>query len=303
MRTKCFEIGAVQAFLDGETNAAETAAIAGHVAECEGCSALLTDSEEENAYVFSALEREMNTLVPTQRLWTRINESIETEHRHSSIWQRFLSAIKPIGSLDPSFAGAAVLLVVAGLAAFVWFGSSPADEPFASIKTPITTIEQPVRTDIQPVTVSNADGVRQPSGDIVADVRPAYVSETSNHRVRVIRADTRTRVADEPRNIAADTAAAEPLRYLPGEESYVKTIADLKQNVENDPGRPLSPSSRVAYERDMAVVNDAIDKMRTVVRKDPQNQGAKQILYASYQNKIDLLNSVAQRDELLASIR
>ncbi len=91
--------------------------------------------------------------------------------------------------------------------------------------------------------------------------------------------------------------------YLPGEESYMRTIADLKQNVDGQKDRIMNPSSRISYERDMAVVNDAIKKMKEVVKKNPKNQSAKQVLYSSYQNKIDLLNSVVEREELMASLR
>ena len=65
----------------------------------------------------------------------------------------------------------------------------------------------------------------------------------------------------------------------------------------------MRPSERVAYERDMAVVNDAIAKMKKEVRRNPKNESAKQVLYNSYQNKIDLLNSVSQREELVASLK
>ena len=53
----------------------------------------------------------------------------------------------------------------------------------------------------------------------------------------------------------------------------------------------------------MAVVDDAIAKMRVQINKDPKNDTAKQVLYSSYQNKIDLLNSVSQKEELVASLR
>jgi hypothetical protein len=43
--------------------------------------------------------------------------------------------------------------------------------------------------------------------------------------------------------------------------------------------------------------------MRKVVRKNPRNQAARQILYSSYQDKIDLLKSSAQRSELMASVQ
>jgi hypothetical protein len=103
---------------------------------------------------------------------------------------------------------------------------------------------------------------------------------------------------DPIRDVSAVEAA-----YLPGEVSYVKTISDLKQSVDGKKDRVLTPSSRVSYERDMAVVNDSIKRMQMVVRKNPRNQAAKQVLYSAYQDKIDLLNSVAQREELMASLR
>jgi hypothetical protein len=77
----------------------------------------------------------------------------------------------------------------------------------------------------------------------------------------------------------------------------------LSQTVENQKDSVLRPSMRVSFERDLAVVSDAIDKMKKEVRKNPRNESAKQVLYSSYQNKIDLLNSVAERNELMASLK
>jgi hypothetical protein len=90
---------------------------------------------------------------------------------------------------------------------------------------------------------------------------------------------------------------------LPGEGSYVRTIATLSKSVEGQKDGMMRPSERVAYERDMAVVNDSIAKMRQEVKKNPKNESAKQVLYSSYQNKIDLLNSVSQKEELMASLK
>ena len=87
---------------------------------------------------------------------------------------------------------------------------------------------------------------------------------------------------------------------MPGEESYVKAIANLNESVSDQKDAVMRPSERISFERDMAVVNDSIQKMRQEVRKNPKNESAKQVLYASYQNKIDLLNSVTQKEELLA---
>jgi hypothetical protein len=83
----------------------------------------------------------------------------------------------------------------------------------------------------------------------------------------------------------------------------MKTIASLSQSVSGQKDALMRPSERVSYERDMAVVNDSIKRMRDEVRKNPKNESAKQVLYSSYQNKIDLLNSVAQKEELVASLK
>jgi hypothetical protein len=115
---------------------------------------------------------------------------------------------------------------------------------------------------------------------------------------------SRVSVPSQPPSIEPPTApAAANAAYMPGEESYIKTISSLTKVVADKKDTSMRPSQRVAYERDMAVVDDAIAKLRKEVRKDPRNESAKQVLYTSYQNKIDLLNSVSQREELMASIR
>ena len=102
-----------------------------------------------------------------------------------------------------------------------------------------------------------------------------------------------------PKRVDVVPASAQ---YLPGEESYIKTINELEQGVTAQ-NAGMKASSQVAYARDMALVDDSITKMREVVRKNPRNQAAKQILYSAYQDKIDLLKSSAQRDELMASLQ
>ena len=92
-------------------------------------------------------------------------------------------------------------------------------------------------------------------------------------------------------------------QFLPGEESYIRTISTLENTVNTRKDEILKPSERFTYEQNMAVVNDAIKKMRNEVKKNPRNESAKQILMASYQNKVDLLNSVAEKSELMASMR
>ncbi len=107
MTEKCFDIGTIQAFLDGELSSDKMESISRHIIVCDECAISLAEAEEESAFAFSALEQEFNTLVPTERLWTKINDSIEKEKK--SFW-------KPIFAFfsNPSVAAFASLLIVVG---------------------------------------------------------------------------------------------------------------------------------------------------------------------------------------------
>ena len=112
---------------------------------------------------------------------------------------------------------------------------------------------------------------------------------------RIIRANF---VENGPKQVNAVPAGT---RYLPGEESYIRTINDLEQSVTAQ-NASLSASNQVSFAKDIAVVDDSIKKMREVVRKNPRNQAARQVLYSTYQDKIDLLKASAGRGELMASM-
>lgn len=286
MSGKCFEIGIIQAFLDGELTPASSSRFTDHVADCDACAALLARAEEEMSIVFPALDREFNTLVPTQRLWTRINESIVEEKRSAPFWQRFRNAIlAQIAS--PSLAAAAGVLIVFGIFAAVWslrsggtvadpgpvaYNSAPTSAPVAVLPNPVERAPQPVAPQAETRTVPQAE-------------RAAYTRENIKPAAAVYRQPSVQQVGGA---------------YLPGEESYVKTIENLSNSVNNRKDTALRPSARITYERDMAMVDDAIKRLKTEVRKNPKNESAKQVLYSSYQNKIDLLNSIAQKEELMS---
>lgn len=296
MNGKCLEMGTIQAFLDGEARPEEAIRVSDHVAECDACTLLLAQAEEESSLVFSVLDREMNTLVPTQRLWTRINAGITEEKSHASVWQRFLGAVTA-SLASPSFAGAAAILIVVGMLAVTW--------TLNISETPNSTAMSEPAVNAAPSSVGVP--TTRPQDDTVLAVSSNPESRSSN-RVEV------TKFSDEElkRIIPAVNVERGPKKvqmvpvsapqYLPGEESYIKTIDELQGNVTAQ-NASMKASSQVAFQRDIAVVDDSIKKMREVVKKNPRNQAARQILYSSYQDKIDLLKSSAQRDELMASLQ
>ncbi|HEV7700063.1 MAG TPA: hypothetical protein VGO43_07530 [Pyrinomonadaceae bacterium] len=281
------DIGIIQAFLDGELATGEVTRVSDHISDCDTCALMLAQAEDENAVVFPSLAREFDTMVPTQRLWARINDSIEIE-KASAPWFQKLYGILVSGFASPSFAIAAGLLIIAGI-----FGVFMLKRPTIVNEIATTPSTRVATTAIDP-TVTTAS-----TGD--------QVVSTDTFRPTVERASLREtpRITAQPAAYRTNrTATAVDVSYMPGEESYVKTIASLSKtaNASGDPD-VLRPSQRISYERDMAVVNDTISKMRAAIKKDPKNETAKQVLYSSYQNKIDLLNSVAQKEELVASLR
>lgn len=291
MNGNCLDIGTIQAFLDGETRPEQAVKISEHVADCDACAIMLAQAEEESSLVYSVLDRELNTLVPTQRLWTRINDSICEEKTSSSFLQR-ISAFISTSFLSPSFTAAAGILMVVGMLAVVWNMNSTATvEPIARTSEPVQqqnpVVHQPSNNDTVLVSAPSSNP------------KPPAVERTNLSDEQLKKTIRANFVERGPRTPSVVPASAQ---YLPGEESYIKTIGDLQQGVTVQ-NASLSASSQVAFARDMAVVDDSIKKMRDVVRKNPRNQAAKQVLYSSYQDKIDLLRSSAQSNELMASLQ
>jgi len=244
------------------------------------------------------LEQEFNTLVPTQRLWTKINDSIEQEREKQSFWTPVFAFFK-----QPSMAAFAGLLIVAGLFAVV-LNRGTAEEPKdVAVNNPKeitnTAVSQPIEPVIQSPTVS------------VSNESPNYIlaSNSKNKRsgIRVIEAKSiktdNRKPSGKRKNDDNIVTKPEIDETLTGEESYIKTIATLTESVKNRKDEVLKPSARFAFERDIAVADNAIKTMKKEVKQNPKNDAAKQILRASYQNKIDLLNSVADKTELMASVK
>jgi hypothetical protein len=286
MKENCLDIGIIQAFLDSELTHDETARVSAHIATCDNCALMLAEAEEESAIVFPALEREFNSLVPTQRLWNKINDSIRTEHESRPFWQKAWAFLS-VSLASPSMAAASSLILVFAVFAALWINKST-----MSVDDGSTNIAKQT----SPVNLSKAPTL----SDTVAEQTDLPEGRQTPRAERI---SYRPEIRREPATRVVDKAPVTTAGYMPGEESYVKTISTLNKTVEEQKDGVLRPSERIAYERDMAVVNDTIAKMKTAVKRNPKNESAKQILYSSYQNKIDLLNSVAQKEELVASLQ
>ncbi len=301
MTEKCFDIGTIQAFLDGELSSDKMESISRHIIVCDECAISLAEAEEESAFAFSALEQEFNTLVPTERLWTKINDSIEKEKK--SFW-------KPIFAFfsNPSVAAFASLLIVVGF--FAAMLNLKTDAPTNLVAETVPSKE----SSIVPISKSYTPVIQTPIESNKPEIVSAMDFKNDKFKHRAIKADFIKREGKPIRKVKSNMATETPSpidnigqptanENVLGEDSYVKTIATLTETVNNGKDEVLKPSARFAFERDLAVTDDAIKKMSAEVKQNPKNEAAKQILRASYQNKIDLLNSVAEKTELMASIK
>lgn len=295
MKKDCLDIGTIQAFLDGELASDLLETAANHLAVCNDCAWHLATAEEESAIAFSALDAEINTLVPTQRLWAKINDSIEKEKK--PFWQVAWNFLK-----NPAIASFATLLIAFGI--FMAYLNSQAGENQTSIAAVIEKTS-PVITPISKINpdesnVASADRDYQKDDNKLTPIKPK--TEFRVVKTSFVEKETfRKPVA----KITRDEVKPQPVvyQYLPGEESYIRTISTLEKTVNSTKGEVLNNSARFTFEKNLAVVNDAITKMRAEVKKNPRNESAKQVLMSSYQNKVDLLNSVAEKTELMASMR
>jgi hypothetical protein len=305
MTEKCFDIGTIQAFLDGELASYMSEKVACHTAACDVCAVMLAEAEEESAFAFSALEEEFSTFVPTNRLWTKINDSIEGNKK--TFWQTVFARFS-----NSTVAAFASLVIVVGLFVAMLSVKTNDNQNFVAknnsgeqiTTSPISKVDLPQNAQFEPK-VNDTESVKiLPSNDDKNKPRivKATFSEKENSQRQIGIQKSNSVINKNPKS-PVDVEPTTSGENLSGEDSYVKTIATLEKTVDSRKDEVLKPSARFAFERDLAVTDDAIKKMKAEVKKNPKNEAAKEVLRASYQNKIDLLNSVAEKSELMASLK
>ena len=85
---------------------------------------------------------------------------------------------------------------------------------------------------------------------------------------------------------------------LPGEASYLEAIVSLTKAIDAGGDVALRPSVRSEYERNLAVIDQAILTTRRNALRNPQDIGAREFLLAAYQTKVELLNTVADQTQV-----
>jgi len=304
----CVEEGILQAFLDGELSPETAQQVATHLAACAACAACAREAEAELS-LFASVMSPAAVSVPTEHLRQRLNAAIAgtrqaagvvgaADERQESRWRGWLDGIAASLTLAPGRTAAfASLLVAVTLSVFFAANQlSPREvgrDEIALVPTPSAISGSPSL----PPTPSLS-----PTVEVV--VRPERADGTDGRaRIEVIKNQP-----PAPRKVSGDAARRDTVKrtdapvFLPGERTYLTAIASLTTTIEARGPQSLPPTLQAEYERNLAVVDQAIISTRVAARRNPQDADARDFLRTAYQNKVELLSAVAEQSQI-ASVK
>ena len=298
----------LQTYVDGELSPPNTKAAKSHLARCANCAALLEELKDEAMQVCGLLNSVMNAPVPSARLRQRLDAAVAQSDVQAdqyagdayagsrSLSERVSDYFNTGFFTVPraAFAGLAVAAACV-LAFFVAFQPPKSVDNTASVKPSTNADDEafpPWSYGVQSKDDTDLIAVSAPL------VRKPIATVASNNTVRTSRGDVGQRqpfirsTAQQERNAKATDA------LLPGEGGYLNAIVSLTNAIESNSSESLSPSLRAEYERNLAVVDQAITTTRTTAKRNPNDIDAAQFLFSAYQSKIELLNAVADQREI-----
>jgi anti-sigma factor RsiW len=279
--TRCLDEAKLQSYFDGELSLDMMESVTSHLASCVTCAAAARELEEESALLTTALAAEFEASVPTERLRQRIDEAVLSERlataRSSAKTSGFFSGLLNFGTQRTlGYASLAVLLAFGAIVAVVKMRSTPEQQPQVASTTP----QQPENKQIAQAPRAGTEGVRPAPIEIKAPVSRTE-SKVSYRQVKFT-ANSAPKSAPAPA----------PVKLLPGERSYLQTIAKLDSTIKSGKNG-MRPALQVEYERNLAVVDRAIAATRSAAKSNPNDPDAADFMFAAYQSKVDLLNTIA----------
>lgn len=282
--TRCLDEAKLQCYFDGELSLEMMESVTSHLASCVTCAAAARELEEESALLATALAAEFEARVPTERLRQRIDEAVLGERlaiaqssEKASGLAGFFSGLLSFGTQRTlGYASLAVVLAFAAIIGVVKMRSTPVETSSMAPQTPQkeqiaqapqSIAQAPQSETVTPIAADVTEPVR--STESKGNYRPAKFTATS-----------------------APKPAPAPVKLLPGERSYLQTIARLDSTIKSNK-KGMRPGLQVEYERNLAVVDRAIAATRSAAKSNPNDPDAADFMFAAYQSKVDLLNTIA----------
>lgn len=283
---QCLDEAMLQCYFDGELSPAQMESATLHLSSCVTCSAAARELEEENALLSEAFALEFAESVPTDRLRRRIDAAVAgiqivrpVVHQPSAV-SGFFSSLSNLFSVAPQRTlGYAALMLV--LAFGVIFG-------LVKFKSSTTDSSAPTMANNQnPPSNPGAVATAGPSTTTAPSIETPVNVESSDVTPRKVQVADRPSPSNKPA-----TPKATPVKLLPGERSYLQTIAKLDSTIQEGK-KSMRPALQAEYERNLAVVDRAIAATRNAAKNNPSDTDAADFMFAAYQSKVDLLNTIA----------
>jgi hypothetical protein len=281
---ECLQEEVLQSYLDGELHERRLEQVAVHLASCVTCSDLAQQLELENSVLSAALAPEFETVVPSERLRQRLDAAIGSARSEaaaataSSGNAGWLSSLSDLFTFRPQRA-----LGYASLVLIVGFGLIMGMMRWQTMPTSSTG---PLVA-----TASPAPSPEPTAAPPVNSVPPS--SETPPSKGTVPKDRRRGSAIAERSTSGPNERVANHVKLLPGERSYLQTIAQLDSTIKSDKAR-MKPDVQAEYQRNLAFVDRTLAVARTAAKSNPNDPDATEFMFSAYQSKVDLLNTVAQ---------
>jgi anti-sigma factor RsiW len=283
---ECLQEEVLQSYLDGELQGRRLEQVTSHLASCFTCNDLAQQLEQENNILATALAPEFEAAVPSERLRQRIDAAIgsarietATQNTSAANSRNWLSSLSDLFAFRPqrALAYASLMLIIGfglimGMMRWQSVPTSPTDSLVATASpapTPAPTTAPPVKS-VPPSSEQNGS--------------KSTVPNDRRQRGSAIAVRTTSRQND---------AVANHVKLLPGERSYLQTIAQLDSTIKSEKSR-MKPGVQAEYQRNLAFVDRTLAVARTAAKSNPNDPDATEFMFSAYQSKVDLLNTVAE---------
>ena len=295
---ECIEEGVLQSYVDGELSREMAERVEAHAAHCSTCAEALDEAASEMAMFTRAFEPMMAADVPTVRLRASLDRAIAeksapveiSEKKQGWNFNGWLASFSELFKVSPQraigFASLVAVVAFAAIFATIYLrragnnGNNP--NSVAVNKQPNASTPNATAT---PSPSPNQNGTND-------EPNKGGSSDNPNNRKAPKKQPKEVLVPEPDQLPRVEQASYKP---LPGEQNYLKAIDSLTSEIQESDAATMKPSLRAEYERNLAVVNQAIDSTRRAARRNPNDADAVQFLYSSYQSKLDLLSAVAEQ--------
>ena len=289
--TRCLDEATLQTYFDGELSGEMMESATLHLASCSTCAAAAREIEEEINLMMTALAPEFEASVPTERLRQRVDAAVLDQRiSAASASERagfgaFISSLLSFGSQRTlGYASLAIVLAFAAI-----FGYVKLKTTTLPTSPTIAQKEQPVKGGNEEVAVAPPKVLPVP---VQAPVKGINTEKNGAIKVASRPVTPRFEAVRATENKTSPAPTSEPVKLFPGERAYLQTIARLDTTIKANQ-KTMRPSLQVEYARNLAVVDRAIAATRSAAKSNPNDPDAADFMFAAYQSKVDLLNTIA----------